>query len=298
LLVAAGHGVTGLTRSAAKIESLRRAGAVPAVVDAFDRTSVRAAVLEARPDVVVHELTSLTNASDLTHFDQVFSTTNRLRTEALDHLIAAAQESGTRRFIAQSFCGWPYARTGTRVKGEEAPLDPAPPREMRRTLEAICHLESSVAGSTAFEGVALRYGAFYGPGSGLFDGSFVDQLRRRRVPVIGDGGGFWSFLHVDDAASATAIAVERGAPGLYNIVDDDPTPVREWLPALAAMVGGKPPRRIPRWLARVAVGEPLVVMMTENRAGSNEKAKSELRWRPAYPSCRQGLADVLRKQRL
>ncbi len=164
---------------------------------------------------------------------------------------------------------------------------------MRNSLDAIRHLESAVAGAPAFEGVVLRYGAFYGPGSGLFDGPFVDQLRRRRIPLIGDGGGWWSFLHVDDAAAATALAVEKGAPGLYNVVDDEPAPVREWLPALAGMVGAKPPWRIPRWLARIAAGEHMVAMMTENRAGSNVKARRELGWTPAHPSWRQGFAEVL-----
>jgi nucleoside-diphosphate-sugar epimerase len=292
-LVAAGHEVTGLTRSVSKVDTLREAGATPMVVDAFDASAVRAAVMEARPEIIVHEMTALTNASDLTHFDRAFAVTNRLRTEGLDHLLGAAKEAGARRVIAQSFCGWPYARTGGPVKTEEDPLDPAPPRELRDSLDAIRHLESAVAGAMAFEGLVLRYGAFYGPGSGLFDGPFVDLLRRRRIPLIGDGGGWWSFLHVDDAAAATALSVEKGAPGLYNIVDDEPAPVREWLPALAGMVGAKPPWRIPRWLARIAAGEHMVAMMTENRAGSNVKARRELGWTPAHPSWRQGFAEVL-----
>ncbi|HKN29669.1 MAG TPA: NAD(P)-dependent oxidoreductase [Roseiarcus sp.] len=293
LLVAAGHRVAGLTRSPAKAETLRWAGAEAWVVDAFDRNAVRSAVLEARPEVVVHEMTALTNGSDLVHFDRAFATTNRLRTEALDHLIAAAEESGARRFVAQSFCGWPYARRGGPVKAEDDPLDSEPPREMRRTLDAIRHLESSVAGLHKLEGVVLRYGAFYGPRSGLFDGPFVGQLRARRVPMIGDGGGWWSFLHLEDAASATGLAIETGDPGVYNIVDDEPAQVREWLPALAEMLGAKPPRRIPGWVARIAVGEHLVAMMTESRAGSNAKARQALGWRPAYASWRQGFAEVI-----
>ena len=233
------------------------------VADAFDGPLVRRLVLEARPEVVVHEMTALANASDLTHFDSAFAMTNRLRTEGLDHLLAAAQETGARRVVAQSFCGWPYARTGNPVKTEEEPLDPNPPREFRNTLDAIRHLENAVAGAAGMEGLVLRYGAFYGPCSGLFDGPMIDQLRRRRVPVIGDGGGWWSFLHLDDAAAATALAIARGAPGIYNIVDDDPAPVREWLPALAAMLGAEPPWRIPRWMARIAAGDHMVAMMTE-----------------------------------
>jgi 2-alkyl-3-oxoalkanoate reductase len=297
LLVARGHTVTGLTRSAAKAAAVKRAGATAAVADALDAAAVRRAVLEAHPKVVIHEMTALANASDLTRFDRAFALTNRLRTEGLDHLLAAAQESGTRRVIAQSFCGWPYARTGDPVKTEEDPLDPAPLREFRATLEAIRHLENAVAGATAVEGLVLRYGAFYGPKSGVFDGPMIDQLRRRRVPLIGDGGGWWSFLHVDDAAAATALAVEKGARGLYNIVDDDPAPVLEWLPALAAMLGAKPPRRIPRWLARIAAAEHMVAMMTENRAGSNRKARRELGWTPTHPSWRQGFAEVLASDR-
>jgi 2-alkyl-3-oxoalkanoate reductase len=293
LLVAAGHRVAGLTRSPEKADALRRAGVQAMIVDAFDRDAIRAAVLEARPEVVVHEMTALQNASDLVHFDRAFATTNRLRTEALDHLIAAAEESGARRLVAQSFCGWPYARTGGPVKAEEDPLDPDPPRQTRRALDAIRHLESSVSGSRRLEGVVLRYGAFYGPRSGLFDGPLIGQVRARRAPMIGDGGGWWSFLHLDDAASATALAVGTGAPGVYNIVDDEPAPVREWLPALAAMLGAKPPRRIPAFLARIAVGQHLVAMMTENRAGSNRKAKEALGWRPAYASWRQGFAEVI-----
>ena len=263
------------------------------VADAFDGPLVRRLVLEARPEVVVHEMTALADASDLTHFDSAFAMTNRLRTEGLDHLLAAARETGARRVVAQSFCGWPYARTGNPVKTEEEPLDPNPPREFRNTLDAIRHLENAVAGAAGMEGLVLRYGAFYGPCSGLFDGPMIDQLRRRRVPVIGDGGGWWSFLHLDDAAAATALAIARGAPGIYNIVDDDPAPVREWLPALAAMLGAEPPWRIPRWMARIAAGDHMVAMMTENRAGSNLKARRELGWSPAHPSWRRGFAEVI-----
>ena len=294
MLVAAGHEVIGLTRSPAKTDALGRAGARrPVVVDALDPPALREAVLSARPEVVVHEMTALSNASDLTHFDRAFAETNRLRTEGLDHLLAAAREAGARKVVAQSYCGWPFARIGGPVKTEQDPLDPTPPREFERSLQAIRHLESAVAEATDFEGVVLRYGPFYGPRSGLFDGSALDQLRRRLFPVIGDGGGWWSFVHLDDAAEATAHAIDKGAPGVYNIVDDDPAPVRDWLPALAAMIGAKPPRHIPRWLARIVAGEHMVVMMTESRAGSNAKARRTLGWRPAHASWRQGFAEVL-----
>jgi 2-alkyl-3-oxoalkanoate reductase len=293
ILVAAGHRVTGLTRSPSKAEPLRRAGATPVVVDALDPPALREAVLGAQPEVVVHEMSSLADATDLRQFDRAFAQTNRLRTEGLDHLLGAAREVGASKVVAQSYCGWPFARVGGPVKTEDDPLDSRPPREFQRSLEAIRHLESSVTEATEFEGVVLRYGAFYGPGSGLFDGWALDQLRRRLFPVIGDGGGWWSFVHLDDAAEATARAIESGPTGIYNVVDDDPAPVRDWLPALAAMIGAKPPRRIPRWLARFLAGEHMVVMMTETRAGSNANARRELAWRPAHASWRQGFAEVL-----
>jgi nucleoside-diphosphate-sugar epimerase len=262
-------------------------------VDALDAAALREAVVSARPEVVIHEMTALANASDLRHFDRAFAQTNRLRTEGLDHLLAAARDAGARRVIAQSYCGWPFARVGGPVKTEDDPLDPSPPREFQRSLQAIRHLESAVAEARDLEGIVLRYGSFYGPGSGMFGGPALDQLRRRLFPVIGDGGGWWSFLHLDDAAEATARAVEGGRPGIYNIADDEPAPVRDWLPALAGMVGAKPPRHIPRWLARIAAGEHMVVMMTESRAGSNAKARRDLGWRPAHPSWRLGFAEVL-----
>ncbi len=293
MLTAAGHEVTGLTRSQPKTDELRRAGATPVVVDALDAAALREAVLSARPEVVVHEMTALRNASDLRHFERAFAQTNRLRTEGLDHLLAAARQSGARRVVAQSYCGWPFARVGGPVKTEDDPLDSTPPREFQRSLQAIRHLESAVGEAADLEGIVLRYGAFYGPGSGMFEGSALAQLRRRLFPVIGDGGGWWSFLHLDDAAQATMCAVENGASGIYNIVDDDPAPVRDWLPALADMIGAKPPRHIPSWLARLLVGEHMVVLMTDVRAGSNAKARRELGWRPAHASWRQGFAQVL-----
>jgi nucleoside-diphosphate-sugar epimerase len=297
LLAAAGHSVVGLTRTPAKADAIRQTGAEAAVADAFNRAAIVAAVASAKPDVIVHEMTSLSAAIDLRRFGRTFALTNRLRTESVNNLLAAAKQAGTPRIVAQSFCGWPYAREGGLVKSEEDPLDRAPPRELRRTLDAIRFLENAVTQWPDIEGVVLRYGTFYGPGTGLFDGPLLDQLRHRRVPLIGSADGWWSFLHIDDAAAATAIAVERAAPGIYNIVDDEPAPVREWLPALAAMLGARPPRRIPKWLARIVAGEHIVTLMTEGRAGSNAKAKRELSWQPKHSSWRQGFAEVLSQRR-
>ena len=293
LLVSAGHSVVGLTRIPARAESIRRVGAEATIADALNRAAIVKAVAGAKPDVIVHEMTSLRAANDLRRVERSFTLTNRLRTEGLQNLLAVARQTGTPRIVAQSFCGWPYARAGGPVKSEEDPLDPEPPRELRRTLEAIRYLERTVTDSSEIDGVVLRYGAFYGRGTGLFDGPLIDQLRRRRVPLIGNANGWWSFLRVDDAAAATAVAAERGAAGIYNIVDDEPAPVREWLPALAAALGARPPRHIPKWLARIGAGAHIVAMMTEARAGSNAKAKRELLWQPAHPSWRQGFAEVL-----
>jgi nucleoside-diphosphate-sugar epimerase len=288
-LVAAGHQVVGTTRTQGKANLIRKLGGEPLVVDGLDADAVRRAVQSAAPDAIVHEMTDLKAASDLRRFDRTFAVSNRLRTEGTDHLLAAAREAGVKRFVAQSFCGWPLARVGGPVKSEEEPLDPDPPREMRRTLDAIRHLESAVTQTPSIGGIVLRYGAFYGANTGLFDGAFVEQIVRRRVPVIGDGNGWWSFVHIEDAAAATALAVEHGAAGeIYNIVDDEPAPVREWLPALAVMLGAKPPRHVPAWLARLVAGEHMVVLMTQARAGSNAKAKRALGWQPAHPSWRQG----------
>ena len=294
-LVGGGHSVTGLTRTPAKAGVLRNLGAEPIVADALDQKAIHAAVNIARPDVIVHELTDLTGASDLRHFDRSFANSNRLRTTGTDHLLAAAHENGVKRMVAQSFCGWPYARSGGHVKSEDDPLDPNPPREQSHSLAAIRHLEDAVTKAATPAGVVLRYGAFYGPGTGLLDAATIEQFRKRRMPVIGGGTAWWSFIHIDDAAEATALAVEQGS-GIYNIVDDDPAPVHEWLPAIAAALGAKPPLHVPAWLARLLAGEHLVVMMTESRAGSNAKAKRELGWRPQHPSWRQGTADIIQQQ--
>ena len=294
-LARAGHSVIGLTRIPAKAALVRELGAEPVVADALDQSSIHAAVVTARPDVIVHELTDLKGASDLRKFDHVFANSNRLRTIGTENLLAAARDCGVKRMVAQSFCGWPYARTGGHVKAEDDPLDPDPPREQRRTLDAIRYLEHAVTTSTSPEGVVLRYGAFYGPDTGMFDAALLEQIRKRRMPLIGGGTAWWSFLHIDDAAEATAVAVERGA-GIYNIVDDDPAPVHEWLPATAAMLGAKPPLRVPEWLARFAAGKHLVIMMTESRAGSNAKAKQELGWRPRHASWREGFAEIVQHE--
>jgi 2-alkyl-3-oxoalkanoate reductase len=294
-LVRSGHTVLGLTRTPEKAALVRELGAEAIVADALDEGAVYAAVGSARPDVIVHELTDLKGASDLRNFDRAFANSNRLRTNGTDHLLAAARDCGTKRMVVQSFCGWPYARTGGYVKSEEDPLDPSPPQELRRTLDAIKYMERVVTTSAAVESVVLRYGAFYGHDTGMFDAALTEQLRRRRVPLIGSGDAWWSFLHIDDAAEATALAVERGC-GIYNVVDDDPAPVHEWLPAAAAMLGAKPPFHVPAWLARIAAGEHLVIMMTESRAGSNAKAKRDLAWRPGHPSWRQGFAEIIQRQ--
>jgi nucleoside-diphosphate-sugar epimerase len=265
------------------------------VADALDPDAVAGAVAAAQPEVVVHQLTSLGGAFDLRHFDRTVAMTNRLRTEGTDHLVAAARAIGARRFVAQSFAGWPFARTGGPVKTEDEPLDPSPAPPLRSTHDAIRHLERTV---TAFEpeGIVLRYGGFYGPGTSLSadpDAEMVAPMRARKFPVVGDGAGVWSFVHVADAAAATVAAIERGAPGIYHVVDDEPAPVREWLPVLADAVGAQPPRRVPRWLGRLAAGEAATVMMTEVRGASNAKARRELGWEPRFASWRTGFGEGL-----
>jgi nucleoside-diphosphate-sugar epimerase len=291
LLLRAGHAVVGLTRTPEKAAIVRLLGAEAAIAEGLDAGSIHAAVTAAKPDVIVHEMTDL-KAADYMNFDRSFATSNRLRTEGTDHLIAAARDAGVKRIVAQSFCGWPYVRTGDPVKSEADPLDPAPPRQLRRTLDAIRHLETAVTGSSSWQGLVLRYGAFYGKDTGMFEPTLIAQVRLRRFPLIGGGSGWWSFVHIDDAAAATALAVERGPAGIYNIVDDEPAPVSEWLPLLAQTLGAKPPFRVPAWLARILAGDHLVAMMTEARAGSNAKAKEELGWHPAHPSWRRGFAEV------
>ena len=290
-LVAAGHQVTAMTRSESKQTALRDLGAVPVVADALDPDQVAESVGRAQPDVIVHQLTAI-GSFDTRHFDRTFALTNRLRTEGTDHLLSAARAVGVRRFVAQSYCAWPYARTGGAVKTEEDPLDPTPPAGMRETLEAIRHLEAAVLGAGWLEGIVLRYGGFYGPGTSLSPGGEqFEMIRKRMYPVVGNGAGVWSFIHIADAAEATVAAVENGKRGIYNVVDDDPAPVAEWLPALAQMLGAKKPWRVPRFVGRLMAGEVGAVLMTEIRGASNAKAKRELGWQPKHPSWRQGFAS-------
>lgn len=294
MLVQAGHQVTAMTRSPRKVESIRAAGATPVVADALDAGAVKQAVRQASPEAIIHELTALPANLDLRHFARDFAVTNRLRTEGLDNLIAPARDAGCRRLLAQSFAGWPYARQGGPVKTEEDPLDPNPPPAFRATLAAIRYLERAVAAESGMAGIVLRYGAFYGPGNAIgAGGALLDQVRKRRVPVVGGGTGVWSFIHIDDAARATVRALQQAAPGVYNVVDDEPAPVSVWLPALAAAVGARPPFRVPAWLARLAIGSLGVVAMTEVRGASNAKAKRELAWKPVWSSWREGFRNGL-----
>ena len=288
-LIAAGHEVHGMTRSESKQAMLYELGATPVVADALDPDQVAQAVGKARPDVIVHQLTAI-GALDMRHFDRDFALTNRLRTEGTDYLLSAGQALGVRRFVAQSIAGYgAYARTGGPVKTEQDPLDPTPAREMRETIAAIRHLEEAVLGARWTEGIVLRYGVFYGPGTSLAPGKEQFELvRKRKFPLVGDGGGVWSFIHVADAADATVAAIEHGSRGVYNVVDDDPAPVAEWLPELAQTLGAKKPMRVPRFIGRLFAGEVGDVMMTELRGASNARAKRELAWSPAHPSWRQG----------
>jgi 2-alkyl-3-oxoalkanoate reductase len=295
-LVAAGHEVVGMTRTASKQEGLRALGARPAVADALDPDAVARAVAVAEPEVIVHQLTALSGPLDMRHVDRFFAATNRLRTEGTDHLLAAGRAVGVRRFVAQSYAGWPFARSGGPVKREDDPLDPDPPEALRSSLEAIRHVERAVTGVRWAEGLVLRYGGFYGPGTSVSldpEAAMAKPVRRRQFPLIGNGAGVWSFVHIEDAASATVAAVERGPGGIYHVVDDEPAPVREWLPALAAALGAKPPLRVPRWLGRLLAGEAATVMMTEVRGADNAKAKRELGWQLRYPSWRLGFAKGL-----
>jgi nucleoside-diphosphate-sugar epimerase len=247
-------------------------------------------VARTAPDVVIHQMTALAQLRNFRHFDREFAATNALRTKGTDNLLAASRAAGVRRFIAQSFTGWSNARDGGPVKTEADPLDPHPPAAQRETLAAIRYLERTTTSTDGIEGVALRYGALYGPGASE---TLVEMVRERKFPIVGSGAGVWSFTHIDDAASATVAAIKDGSPGVYNIVDADPAPVSQWLPYLAWAVGARAPRRIPEWLARVAGGEVAVSLMTRIRGSSNAKAKQELGWQPAWPSWRRGLVHGL-----
>jgi nucleoside-diphosphate-sugar epimerase len=294
LLIAEGHEVIALVRSAARSGMVETFGARAVIADALNQDELTRSVENARPDVIIHQLTAIPAALDFRKLDEAFATTNRLRTQVTDTLLAAGRRVGTRRFIAQSFCGWPFARMGGPVKTEEAPLDPHPPAAFSRTLAAIRYLEDAVRQAEGLEALALRYGFFYGPGTSISrSGSVVELVRRRRLPVVGNGKGVWSFLHIEDAARATMAAITRGAPDIYNVVDDEPAPISVWLPALAQAVGAKPPFHVPAWLGRPLIGEGGLSMMTQIRGGSNAKARRELGWEPIYPSWRRGFVEGL-----
>jgi nucleoside-diphosphate-sugar epimerase len=296
MLVSDGHEVTGMTRTPAKQDLISGMGARPAVADALDPEAVAQAVAQAEPEAVVHELTAIDTSSMGRSLDKMFALTNRLRTEGTDHLLAAARAVGAKRFLGQSFAGWPFERTGGPIKAEDDPLESSPPKTVSETLGAIRYLEKTVTGAEGIEGLALRYGGFYGPGTSIsLDpvGEQVEMIRKRRLPIIGDGAGIWSLVHIADAAAATVAALDHGAPGTYNVVDDEPVPVSEILPELAKAVGAKPPRRFPRWIGRLLAGEGNTIMMTEVRGASNAKAKRELGWELRYPSWRQGFRDGL-----
>jgi nucleoside-diphosphate-sugar epimerase len=286
-LVAAGHEVTATTRTPGKAGQLRAAGAAPVVLDGLDRAAVLAAVRAAAPEVIVHQMTALADMRSLRNTDRVFAVTNELRTGGTDNLLAAAAEAGTRRVIAQSYTGWTNERSGGLVKTEDDQFDSRLVPSAARTLAAIKHVEQTVPLQVP-EGIVLRYGSFYGPGASQV---LLDLLRKRMLPVIGGGTGIWSFIEITDAAAATIAAVNRGAPGVYNVVDSDPAPVKDWLPYLARVAGAKPPLRVPAWLGRLLAGEFVVTQMTTARGSSNEKARKNLSWEPQYASWREGFRD-------
>jgi 2-alkyl-3-oxoalkanoate reductase len=296
-LAAAGHDVIGMTRSPGKTGTVRALGARPVVADALDRDAVARVVAETEPEVIVHELTALAGEPDLRHVDRFVATTNRLRTEGTDHLLAAGRAVGVRRFVAQSIVALgTYARTGGPIKTEDDPPDLDLPAKGRSVADAIRYLEDAVCGIDWAEGIALRYGGFYGPGTAFSsdpDAVMTKAIRKRRFPIIGDGGGVWSFVHIEDAASATVAAVERGEPGVYNVVDDEPAPVREWLPYLAEQLGARKPMRVPGFVVRLLAGEATVLQMTEVRGASNAKAKRVLGWLPRWSTWRIGFAKGL-----
>jgi nucleoside-diphosphate-sugar epimerase len=292
MLVDAGHTVTGTSRSARGVERTRTLGAVGLAVDALDETQVKRVVHDTSPEVVIHQLTAIRDLN-LRNLDRGFALTNRLRTEGLDYLLRAAIEARAARFIAQSFTGWTNHRLGRPVKDETEPLDSQPARGTTETVGAIKHLEAGVTGACGIVGIALRYGNLYGPGTAYAeDGVMYDLVKRRRLPIVGDGSGIWSFIHVADAAAATVAAVTAGSQGVYNIVDDEPAQISAWLPCLADTIGAKPPLTLPRWLARPMIGELGIRFMTGIHGSSNAKAKRDLGWRLRYPSWRQGFQEL------
>lgn len=282
LLVARGHEVTATTRSADRLDSVERLGACGVVMDGLDAASVGQAVAQARPEVIVHQMTAIAGKADFRHPERMFAQTNRLRTEGTDHLLAAAEATGVKHLVAQSYASWNGIREGGWVKTEDDPLDTD-----HVATAALRHIEDVVLPTG---GAVLRYGWLYGPGAS--DG-LTEPVSKRRFPVVGGGAGHTSWVHVDDAASATVQAVERQASGVFNVVDDEPAPVNEWLPYLARCLGAKRPMRVPAWLIRAMMGDFVVWMMTEGRAFSNAKARTELGWEPRYPSWRQGFEEDL-----
>ena len=293
MLLEAGHEVTAMTRNAEKSAGLREAGATPVVCDAFDAVGLRAAVEAARPEAVLHELTDLPPNLDPRKMEEQAAGNDRIRTEGTRNLMAAAAAAGARRVIAQSIA-FAYPPTGSGLKTEDDPLWDEAPWPWSRSVEALRELEGTVTGTEGIEGLVLRYGFFYGPGSSYAsDGYAAGEVRRRRFPIVGKGTGVFSYVHIDDAAAATVAAVERGSPGIYNVVDDEPAPMRDWVPAYAEAIGAKPPRRVPKWLARLVAGRYTAGMGTQLRGASNAKAKAELGWQPRYPSWRQGFKEAL-----
>ena len=293
-LLAAGHELTAMTRSERSAETLRSAGAAAVVVDVFDREALVAAVTEARPEAVVHELTALPDRFN-PRDKQLYEPTNRVRTEGTRNLLEAARAAAVRRFVCQSIA-FGYAPGGERVKTEDAELFRDAPAPFDGGMRALEEMERMVLSAEGIEGLILRYGWFYGPGTYFAtDGSTASDVRRRRFPVVGEGTGVFSFIHVDDAADATVAALERGAPGAYNVVDDEPAAMRDWLPVYAGALGAKPPRRVPVWLARIVAGRMVAEMASRLPGASNERAKRELGWRPAHPSWRTGFAESLRR---
>jgi 2-alkyl-3-oxoalkanoate reductase len=292
-LIAAGHEVTGMTRSESKAQDVRRSGARAAVVDVFDLDALRAAVEEARPEVIVHELTALPDRLDFRQKD-VYAPTNRLRTEGTRNLLDAASAAGARRFISQSIA-FAYRNEGSRVKSEADPLLDDAPGAFGSGVNALRQMEAMVLGADGLDGLVLRYGFFYGPGTHYGDdGAMVADVRRRRLPIVGRGTGVFSFIHVDDAADATVTAVERGAAGVYNVTDDEPAAMSDWIPVLAEAAGAKRPMRVPVWLAKLVGGKQVATFASALRGASSEKAKRELGWEPAHSSWRSGFAESLR----
>jgi 2-alkyl-3-oxoalkanoate reductase len=296
LLAGAGHEVVGTTTSPQKLETLRALGAQPVVLDLLDAEAVGRAISEAEPEVLVHEATALSGiGGSFRKFDETFAQTNRLRTEGTDNLLAAALAVGARKLVAQSYAGWTFAREGAAVKDEDAALDPHPASNAKETIAAIRYLEERVVAARGLDGIVLRYGGFYGPGTSFSDdGESFEAIRKRAFPIVGDGGGMASFIHIEDAARATFASIERGRRGIYNVVDDDPAPVSEWLPYAANVAGAKPPRHVPFWLGKLFAGEMLATMMVEGRGASNAKAKDELDWQLLYPSWREGFVNGLK----